>query len=475
MIDLAMAIRLIATAVAALSLAAAALAVSGNGTIYTVAGTGAAGFSGDGGSARSAALNTPAGLLVDGGGNLYVSDTGNHRIRKVSPAGVITTIAGTGSGGFSGDGGPATSAQLFSPQGLALDGRGNLYVADTGNNRVRRIAPDGTISTVAGNGVQDQSEEDTPATEAALNAPAAVAVDGAGNLYVAERDRVLRIPGDGRIHTVAGHIYDSGYNGDGIPGPSATLYDPQGLAVDGAGNVYIADSGTQRLRRVGTDGIIRTIAGAGGNYEFSGDGGPATAAFLNDPHGVALGSDGSIYFADHGNHRIRKILPDGIIITIAGGGSSKRQFVPARAADIGDAVAVAVDRAGNVYFADASRNHVEKISDLTAEVGTVSRGWVSSSRTGSASKRISNEVPGIWAHFVFAEQPAVGLPIVVEFYGPHGKLGAIQKPRASRIDAVLRRQRSNAVFASGRWRVVLRVAGKPLRTVSFQVAPFAIQ
>jgi sugar lactone lactonase YvrE len=470
-----MRILLAALAAAALMFTAGASAVSGNGTIYTVAGTGAAAFSGDGGKATSATLNTPTGLAVDAGGNLYIADTGNHRIRKVSPAGVITTIAGTGSGGFSGDGGPATAAQLLSPSGLALDGRGGLFVADTGNNRVRHIAADGTITTVAGNGVEDQSEEGTPALEAALNEPAAVAVDGAGSLYVAERDRVLRIPGDGRIHTVAGHLYDSGYNGDNLPGPAATLYDPQGLAVDAAGNVYIADSGTFRIRKVGTDGIIRTVAGAGGNYEFGGDGGPATAALLNDPRGVALGSDGSIYFADHGNHRIRKVLPDGIIITVAGGGESKKQFGPATKADIGDAVSVAIDRAGNVYFADASRNRVEKISDLTTEVGTVARGWVSASRTGPSARRLSNELPGIWAHFLFAEEPAAGLPIVVEFYGPHGKLGAIQKPHAKRIDAVLQRQRKNAVFAPGKWRAVLRVAGKPLKTVSFTVAAFDIK
>jgi sugar lactone lactonase YvrE len=464
--------RLAAAAVVALCLAASAAAVSGNGTIFTVAGTGAAGFSGDGGKATSAQMNAPRAVAVDGAGNLYIADSGNHRIRKVTPAGVISTVAGNGTGGFSGDGGPATAAQLLSPRGVALDAGGALYIGDTGNSRVRRVAPNGTISTVAGNGVRDQTEDGVPATAAALNDPTAVAVDGAGNLYVAERDRIIRIPGDGLIHTVAGGVYfPSEYNGDNIPATSATLYDPAGVAVDAAGNVYIADSGHMRIRKVGTDGIIRTVAGSGGNYEFGGDGGPATAAKLNDPYSVALGGDGSLYIGDHGNHRVRKVLPDGTIITIAGGGDGKRQFGPATKAELGDPISVAVDRAGNVYVADLSANRVEKVSDLTAELGTVGRAWVSTTRTGPATKRVSSETREIWGHFVFAEQPAVGLPVVIEFYSPRGRLVAVQKPRAARVEAAVRRQ-SNAVFGLGRWRVMLRVAGKPVRTVAFDVKPF---
>jgi sugar lactone lactonase YvrE len=462
--------RLAAVAVAALCLATGASAVSGNGTIYTVAGTGAAGFSGDGARGTAAQLNAPAAVAFDGAGNLYIADGGNHRIRRLTAAGVITTIAGTGSGGFSGDGGPATSAQLFSPQGVAVDGRGNVYIGDTGNNRVRRIAPDGTISTVAGNGVEDQTPDGGPATEAALNAPAAVAADPSGNFYLAEEDRVIKVGPDGILRTVAGQVYASGYNGDGIPGASAELDSPSGIAVDAAGNVYISDTDNARLRRVGTDGIIRTIAGTGGS-DFGGDGGPASAARINNAYGVAVGGDGSVYLADRGNHRVRKILPDGTIITVAGGGESRRQFGPARQAELGGAVGVAIDRAGNLFIADVERNRIEKVSDLTAEIGTVARGWVSQTRTGSASPRVSSETREIWAHFVFAEQPAVGLPIVIEFYSPRGRLAAVQKPRAQRVEAAVRRQR-NAVFALGRWRAVLRVAGKPVRTVAFDVKPF---
>lgn len=467
------ALRVAGIVVIALSAATGSLAVTGNGTMYTVAGTGAAGFSGDGGSATLASLNAPAGVAVDGSGNLYVADSGNHRIRKVTPAGVITTIAGTGSGGFSGDGGPATAAQLFSPQGVALDGRGTLYIGDTGNNRVRRITADGTIATIAGNGVRDQGEEGGLATSTPLNEPVAVAADGAGNVYVAEEDRVLKVIPDGTIHTVAGGLYNSGYNGDGIPGTAALLDSPTGLAVDPRGNVYISDTDNQRVRKVGPDGIITTFAGTGAG-DFGGDGGPATAAPINGPFGLAVGSDGSVYFADQYNHRVRKILPSGTIVTIAGGGARKRGVGPATKAELGDANGIALDRADKLYLADTSNNRVDKIANLTTEVGTIARAWVSGTRAGRPAKRVASESREIWAHFVFAEQPAVGLPIVVEFFGPHGKLGTVQKPRASRIDAVVRRQRVNTAFAPGRWRVVLRVAGQPVRTLAFEVKPFNI-
>jgi sugar lactone lactonase YvrE len=466
--------RIALAAVAALVLAAGALAVSGTGTIYTIAGTGAGGDSGDGGKATAATLSAPTGAVLDGAGNLYVADSGNHRIRKVSPAGVITTIAGTGVGGFSGDGGPATSAKLFSPTGLALDGSGNLYIADTGNNRIRRIGVDGTITTIAGTGVQDQSAEGTPALAADLNAPSGVAVDRAGKLYIVENDRVLTIAPDGTIRTVAGALYSSGYNGDNVAAASALLDSPTGIAVDAPGNVYISDTDNQRIRKVGTDGIIRTIAGTGAEG-FSGDGGPATAAQIGGPYGLAVGADGSVYFADHGNHRIRKILPDGTIITVAGGGDNGVRVGPARNAELVEPVGIAIDAAGGLYLTDRSANRVYRVADLTKELGTVARAWVSATRAGAPKKRLSTESREIWAHFVFAEQPAAGLPIVVEFYGPRGKLGVVTKKPAARIDAVLRRQKQNALFAAGRWRVILRVAGKPVKTISVRVEAFEIK
>lgn len=466
-------LRLAASVLSALALAfvAGASAVSGTGTIYPIAGTGAGGYSGDGGKATAATLSAPTGLVLDRAGNLYVADSGNHRIRKIARDGTITTIAGTGSGGFSGDGGPATSAQLFSPTALAFDGAGNLYVADSGNNRVRRIGTDGRITTVAGNGVQDQSPDGTPALEAALNVPLGVAVGPSGRLYIVEEDRVLTIAGDGTIQTVAGALYSSGYNGDNVAASSALLDSPTGIAVDAAGNVYISDTDNQRLRKVTTDGIIHTIAGTGAEG-FTGDGGAATGAQLGGPYGLAVGSDGSVYVADHGNHRIRKILPDGTIITVAGGGDSGVRVGPARSAELEEPVGLAVDGSGGLYLTDRGRNRVYRVADLTAELGTVSRAWVSATQTGPPKKFLSTETREIWAHFAFAEQPAEGLPIAVEFYSPRGKLATVQKARAARIDAVLRRQKRNAVFAAGRWRMVLRVAGKPVRTVAVTVRPF---
>ena len=468
MIACTMAPRVAAVVLAGLLAATGAQAVSGTGTIYTIAGSGAAGFSGDNGRATAARLTAPAGVAVDGVGNVYVVDTGNHRIRRVTPAGVITTIAGTGTGGFSGDGGRAASAQLLSPQGIAVDNRGTLYVADTGNNRIRRITTDGTISTLAGNGVEDQSPEGLPATHAALNQPAAVAVDNALNVYIAEADRVLRIAADGTLRTVAGALYSTGFNGDGIPAVSALLDSPSGIAVDAAGSVFIADTDNHRVRKVGSDGTITTLAGTGRDA-IAGDGGPATAALINSPRGVAVGADGAVYVGDRGNQRIRKILANGTITTVAGGGETRPQFGRATRAELGGPTGIALDGAGNLYVANTDANRVDKVSDLVTEVGTVARAWVSATRAGAASWRLPNRSPQIWAHFVFARLPDVGLPIVVEFYGPRGRVAIARRPAARRLDVGLRRQRGQGRFVVGRWRAVLRVAGKPVATISFGV------
>ena len=301
---------------------AGASAVSTSGTILTVAGTGAAGFAGDGGSARAARLNGPTGVTVDAAGNVYVADTANHRIRKVTPAGVITTIAGTGTGGFSGDGGQATAAQLFAPGGVAVDGAGNVYVGDTSNNRVRKVAPDGTITTVAGTGTEGYTADGVPVVTVDLHGPTALAVAADGTVYVVEYGggRMRKILPSGTLVTVAGQEYD-GFNGDGIPAASAQLDSPSGVAVDAAGNVYISDTDNNRIRRVGTDGIITTIAGTGA-YGFGGDGGPATAAQFNGAFGVAVDAAGNVYFADLYNYRVRKIVPGGLITTVAGSGDN---------------------------------------------------------------------------------------------------------------------------------------------------------
>ena len=240
---------------------------------------------------------------MDSAGNLYICDTGNDRIRRVAN-GVITTVAGNGTAGFSGDNGPAASAQLSNPNGIAVDSAGNLYIADYGNNRIRKVS-NGVITTVAGNGTYGSIGDNGPATSAQLAGPIGVAVDSAGNLYIADNGRVHKVS-NGVIATVAGNG-SSGFSGDNGPATSAWLSAPCGVAVDSAGNPYIADKGNDRIRRVAS-GIIATVAG-NGTPGFSGDNGPATSAELDEPWAVAVDSAGSVYIADAGNSRIRLLTP----------------------------------------------------------------------------------------------------------------------------------------------------------------------
>jgi sugar lactone lactonase YvrE len=311
----------------------------------------AGGYLGDGKKATVASLNEPSNLAVDAAGNLYIADTYNHRIRKVDSSGKISTIAGTGISGNNGDG-TATSAMVNYPWGVAVNPAGEVFIADTYNGALRRVDSSGNITTL----FQDW--------ESSL---VSVALDSDGNLYAADDYAcVIRkfVPPDYGSRTVAGVDFNCGYNGDGIPATTAYLNGPYGLAVDGTGTLYIGDTYNNRVRKVDSNGIITTIAGDG-TCAFRGDGGPATEAALCTPRGVALDSSGNVLIADTNNLRLRKVGTDGKITTIAGSGQPhgyNGDKIPATSANLGNPVAVAVDAQGIVYMADAQTMLVRKIS-----------------------------------------------------------------------------------------------------------------
>jgi hypothetical protein len=358
-------------------------AVYSNAIITTVTGTGTSGFSGDGGLAIDAQLDSPTGVAFDQVGNLYIADRFNHRIRQVIAAtGIITTVAGSGltghgNGGFSGDGGPASDAQLDSPARVIVDEMGNLYIADSYNDRIRKvIAATGVITTVAGTEIAGYGGDNGLATGAQLDGPLGVAIDKIGNLYIADanNNRIRQvIAATGIITTVAGSGLtghgNGGFSGDGGPASEAQLNYPTHVAMDGAGNLYIADSENHRIRQViAATGIITTVAGSGltgnGNGGFSGDGGPATDAQLNYPSGVAVDGQGNLFIADNSNHRIRKVIAaTGVITTVAGSGIAgySGDNGPASDAQLNMPSDVAFDGVGNLYIGDQDNHCIRRV------------------------------------------------------------------------------------------------------------------
>jgi hypothetical protein len=278
--------------------------INAAGIISAFAGNGTPGYSGDGAAAVSAQLIGVAGIAADRFGNVYIADNNNHRVRKVNAAGTISTVAGNGLAGFSGDGGAATAAQLNSPYGLATDDSGNVYVADEFNYRIRKINTLGIISTIAGNGIGGYSGDGGPATAAQFT-PTGIASDGIGAIYIAANNRIRKVSASGIITTVAGNGI-AGFSGDGAPATAARLNQPVGVDADRLGNIFIADQYNYRIRKVTNSGVINTVAG-NGVAGYLGDNGPATAAEFIQPLGICLDPQGNYYFSDYGNHRVRKV------------------------------------------------------------------------------------------------------------------------------------------------------------------------
>ena len=342
--------------------------------IETFAGSASSGWSGDGGPATLARITGPNAVMVDPAGNVFISDAGNNRIRMVNPSGIITEIAGNGTGGWAGDGGAATNAELNNPSGFAMDAVGNLYVGDQYNHVIRKISPaiNGRITTIAGtHGVAGFSGDGGPATAATFNRPYQLSFDSYGNLYIVDQyNHAVRkitahtdtIALTDNISTFAGQGTIAGSTGDGGPATAALLHDPNCVFVDVDNNVYISDNGNQKIRKVNTSNIISTVAGTG-VAGFLGDGGPATNARLDYPTGMKVDELGNFVFGDGAGNRIRKVNSAGIISTICGNGTGAYfgDGGPATAAEIDEPLDIAIDHSDNILIADYVNNRIRII------------------------------------------------------------------------------------------------------------------
>jgi sugar lactone lactonase YvrE len=337
--------------------------------ITTIGGTGSAGFSGDTGLATGAQLNRPDGLAIDSVGNVYFADTGNSCVRKIDRfSNRITTFAGVGlTGGNGGVGGQANATQIAYPRGVCFDSYGDVYF--TSNFGARKVATStGVISAIAGTGSSGYSGDGGAATAATLSNTYGIAVDSVGNIYIADRDNdcIRKVTAStGFISTIAGLGTTSGFLGDGGSAASSRMYNPYHMCIDSANNIYISDSWNHCIRKItASTGYITTIAGVGTQDGFSGDGGLATAAKLNYPNGIAVDSSGNVFIADTGNNRIRKIdRLTKIITTLAGSGTAGAggDGGAAISASLNAPIAVAVDSSGTIYVSDNTNHRIRKL------------------------------------------------------------------------------------------------------------------
>jgi hypothetical protein len=344
--------------------------------INTMAGNGDPGYSGNGGTAVSAELDNPSEAILDPSGNVYIADSYNNVIRLVNTSGVISTFAGNGVGNYYGDGGPATAAELNTPYAVAIDVTGNVYIVDSYNNAIRMVNTSGIISTFAGyDGFFGYSGDGGPATAADLDFPTGVAADASGNIYIADNENnVIRLVNtSGIINTIAGNGI-AGFTGDGGQATSAELNYPLGVMVNSTGNIYISDYDNERIRVINTGGIISTIVGNGVSG-YSGDGGPASAAELFSPWGITMDGSGNLYIADADNNVIREVNTGNIISTIAGnyayGSGFSGDGGAATSAELYNPTGVALDGSGVLYITDQANNRVRKTCTSTATPGPI--------------------------------------------------------------------------------------------------------